>query len=124
MAEPFLGQISVFGFEFAPVNWQQCKGQIININQSTALFALLGTRFGGNGTTNFGLPNMQGNVAVGQGQLTGGSNYVLGGIGGASSIACARGLVRCCELHTGLYAAMSFRSMPLRCSSVPLNGMA
>ncbi|HTB40826.1 MAG TPA: tail fiber protein [Reyranella sp.] len=90
MAEPFLGQISVFGFEFAPVNWQQCKGQIININQSTALFALLGTRFGGNGTTNFGLPNMQGNVAVGQGQLTGGSNYVLGGIGGASSIALSR----------------------------------
>jgi microcystin-dependent protein len=90
MAEPFLGQISVFGFEFAPVNWQQCKGQIIAINQNAALFSLLGTRFGGNGTTNFGLPNMQGNVAVGQGQLAGGSNYDLGGTGGASSIALSR----------------------------------
>lgn len=90
MAEPFLGQISVFGFDFAPVNWQQCKGQIVNINQFSALFALLGTRFGGNGTTNFGLPNMQGNVAVGQGQFPGGSNYVLGATGGASTIALSR----------------------------------
>ena len=90
MAEPFLGQISVFGFEFAPVNWQQCKGQIININQSTALFALLGTKFGGNGTTNFALPNLQGNVAVAQGQLPGGSNYVLGGTGGVSTVALSR----------------------------------
>jgi microcystin-dependent protein len=90
MAEPFLGQISVFGFDFAPVNWQQCKGQIVNVNQFSALFALLGTRFGGNGTTNFGLPNMQGNVAVGQGQLAGGSNYVLGASGGASTVALSR----------------------------------
>jgi microcystin-dependent protein len=90
MAEPFLGQISVFGFTFAPDKWQMCRGQLLNINQYSALFALLGTRFGGNGTTTFGLPNMQGNVAVGQGQLTGGSNYVLGGTGGASSIALSR----------------------------------
>lgn len=90
MAEPFLGQISVFGFDFAPINWQQCKGQIMAISQNTALFALLGTRFGGNGTTNFGLPNMQGNVAIGQGQLLGGSNYDMGETGGASSIALSR----------------------------------
>jgi microcystin-dependent protein len=90
MAEPFLGQISVFGFEFAPVNWQQCKGQILSVSQFSALFSLLGTRFGGNGTTNFGLPNMQGNVGIGQGQLPGGSNYNLGETGGASSIALSR----------------------------------
>ena len=90
MAEPFLGQISVFGFEFAPVNWQLCKGQTLSVSQFSALFSLLGTRFGGNGTTNFGLPNMQGNVGVGQGQLAGGSNYNLGEIGGASTIAISR----------------------------------
>lgn len=90
MSEPFVGQISVFGFNFAPLNWATCQGQIMPIAQNTALFSLLGTSYGGNGTTTFGLPNLQGNVAVGQGQLPGGSSYDLGEIGGASSIAVSR----------------------------------
>jgi microcystin-dependent protein len=84
--EPFLGQISVFGFDFAPANWAPCAGQIVPISQNTSLFSLLGTRFGGNGTTTFALPNMGGSVAVGQGQLIGGSNYDLGEIGGTSTV--------------------------------------
>jgi len=70
--EPFLGQISVFGFNFAPYQWAPCAGQIMPIQQNAALFSLLGTYYGGNGTTNFGLPNMAGMVAVGQGQMLGG----------------------------------------------------
>lgn len=91
MSEPFTGQISVFGFNFAPVNWATCQGQIMPISQNAALFSLLGTAYGGNGTSTFGLPNLQGNVAVGQGQLLGGSTYDLGETGGASSIAVSRG---------------------------------
>jgi len=84
--EPFLGQISVFGFNFAPANWATCQGQIMPISQNTALFSLLGTMYGGNGQTTFGLPDLRGNVAVGQGQALGASNYVMGEIGGVPTV--------------------------------------
>ena len=85
--EPFLGQISVFGFNFAPYQWAPCAGQLVPINQYTGLFSLLGTYYGGNGTTNFGLPNMAGTVAVGQGQLLGGQQYDIGELGGEATVA-------------------------------------
>lgn len=58
--DPFLGEILLFPYDFAPENWAFCQGQILPINQNQALFALLGTKFGGNGTTTFALPNLQG----------------------------------------------------------------
>jgi microcystin-dependent protein len=88
--EPFLGQISVFGFNFAPNGWALCQGQIMSISQNTALFSLLGTAYGGNGTSNFGLPNLQGNVTISQGQSLVGQLYDLGETGGASQIALSR----------------------------------
>jgi microcystin-dependent protein len=90
MSEPFIGQISVFGFNFAPFNWATCSGQIMPITQNTALFSLLGTMYGGNGTSNFGLPNLAGTVAVGKGQAIGGSFYDQGETGGASAVALSR----------------------------------
>lgn len=86
MAEPFLAQITMFGFNFAPRNWALCQGQIMAIQQNTALFSLLGTNFGGNGTTTFGLPNLQGNVAVDVGQGSGLSQYVVGETGGVPTV--------------------------------------
>ena len=68
MTEPFIGEIQIFGFNFAPRNWAQCAGQIMPIQQNTALFSLLGTQYGGNGTTTFALPNFQGNAACNKGQ--------------------------------------------------------
>ncbi|HWH12474.1 MAG TPA: tail fiber protein [Solirubrobacteraceae bacterium] len=65
MATPFLGQISTFAFNFAPRGWAMANGQVLPINQNQALFSLLGTTYGGNGTTNFALPNLQGRVPVG-----------------------------------------------------------
>lgn len=65
--DPFIGQIMQVGFAYAPVNWLNCKGQILQVSQNQALFALLGNRFGGNGTTNFGLPDAQGRVFIGTG---------------------------------------------------------
>jgi len=64
-----------------------CQGQILPIQQYAALFSILGTQYGGNGTTNFQLPNIQGQVLIGQGQLTGGSFYVPGETGGSASVA-------------------------------------
>ncbi|MCX8131149.1 MAG: tail fiber protein [Clostridia bacterium] len=58
--DPFLGQIQLFAFNFEPIGWVQCKGQILNIAQNQALFALIGNIYGGNGTTTFALPNLQG----------------------------------------------------------------
>lgn len=64
MAEPFLGEIRMFSFKFAPYGWAQCNGQLLQINQNQALYALLGTTFGGDGVHTFALPDLQGKVPV------------------------------------------------------------
>jgi microcystin-dependent protein len=82
MAEPFLGQVEVFAFNFPPKNWAVCAGQLLPINQNQALFALLGTTYGGNGQTTFGLPDLRGRVAIGAGNGAGLLPYTLGQVGG------------------------------------------
>jgi len=84
--DAYIGEIRPFGFNFAPIQWATCDGQIIPISQNTALFAIIGTFYGGNGTSTFGLPNFQGRVGVNQGQGTGLSQYVVGEMGGFSSV--------------------------------------
>jgi microcystin-dependent protein len=69
VAEPFLGEIRLFSFNFAPRGWAQCNGQIMPINQNQAIFSLLGTTYGGDGRTTFALPNLQGRVPVHPGQF-------------------------------------------------------
>ncbi|MBN9382353.1 MAG: tail fiber protein [Chitinophagaceae bacterium] len=81
--EPFLAEIELFSFNFAPKGWTQCNGQLLPINQNQALFSLLGTTYGGNGQTNFALPNLQGRVPMHYGQGSGLSNFTLGQTGGA-----------------------------------------
>lgn len=87
MAEPFLGEIRMTGFNFAPQGWALCNGQILAISQNTALFSLLGTFYGGDGKANFALPNLQSRVAIHQGQGNGLSPYDIGQIGGVESVA-------------------------------------
>ena len=65
--EVFIGTIQPFAFNFAPQGWALCEGQILSLNQYQALFALIGTTYGGNGSQNFGLPNLQGRLPIGQG---------------------------------------------------------
>jgi microcystin-dependent protein len=84
--EQFLGEIRWVAFDFAPVGWAQCQGQILPINQNQALFALLGTTFGGDGKSTFALPDLRSRVAVGDGQGTGLSSYVIGQTGGQESV--------------------------------------
>lgn len=86
MASPYLSQILMFGGNFAPKNYAFCNGQILSISQNQALFSLLGTTYGGNGVTTFGLPNLQSSLPLGFGQGPGLSNYVLGQVGGSSSV--------------------------------------
>jgi microcystin-dependent protein len=87
VAEPFLGMIVIFGGNFAPAHWAMCNGQLMAINQNTALFSLLGTQYGGNGTTNFALPDLRGRVPLHFGQGPGLSSYTEGQIGGVESVA-------------------------------------
>ena len=81
MSQPFIGEIRMFAFGFAPKNWQPCNGQILAINQNAALFSILGTTYGGNGQTTFALPNLQGLAATHWG-----TSYVLGGVGGVQTV--------------------------------------
>jgi microcystin-dependent protein len=85
MAEPFLGEIRIFGFNFAPVGWAQANGQTMQISQYTALFALLGTTYGGNGTTTFALPDLRGRVPINQGSAPGLSPRNIGQAAGTES---------------------------------------
>ena len=71
MDQAYVGSIVLVGFNFAPVNWALCNGQLLPINQNTALFSLLGTTYGGNGQTDFALPNLN------AGALQSGLNYVI-----------------------------------------------
>jgi microcystin-dependent protein len=85
MSNPFLAEIRIFPFTFAPHGWALCNGQILPISQNTALFSLLGTNFGGDGKSNFGLPNLQGRSPMGTGNANGLSN-VVGELGGSSTL--------------------------------------
>src|ERR1700722_17412244 len=85
MSTPFLGEIRMFGFNFAPNGWALCNGQTLSISQYSALFALLGTTYGGNGTTTFQLPNLQGQVPIHQG-TGGGGTYGIGEVSGSANV--------------------------------------
>lgn len=85
MTEPFIGQIIQGGWNFAPRGYSMCNGQSIGIAQNTALFSLLGTTFGGNGTTTFNLPDLQGRSMINAGNGAGLSPYVLGQVGGTEN---------------------------------------
>ncbi len=80
MADPFLAEVRIMSFSFAPKGWAMCNGQLLPINQNQALFALLGTTYGGNGINNFQLPNLQGNVPIHVG-----NGFVQGETGGETA---------------------------------------
>jgi len=86
MAEPYIGEIKMVGFNFAPRGWAFCNGQLLPIAQNTALFSLVGTTYGGNGQTTFGLPNLQNRAPVHSGQGAGLSSHQLGEVGGSASV--------------------------------------
>lgn len=86
MTDFFVGQINLFGFNFAPRFWAQCNGQLLAINQNQALFALLGTSYGGNGTTTFALPDLRGRVPISYSNPSQSPNFSLGQVGGQETV--------------------------------------
>lgn len=84
--EPFLGQIMLVGFDFVPSGWASCNGQLLPIAQNSALFALLGTQYGGDGRSTFALPDLRGRAPVHKGQGPGLRSYTQGEIGGTESV--------------------------------------
>lgn len=104
MSQPFMGEIRAFGFGFAPKAWAMCNGQLLSIQQNQALFSLLGTNYGGNGTTNFALPDLRGRAALSFGQGPGLSNYVIGEPTGTENVTLLSTQI---PQHTHLWAANS-----------------
>jgi microcystin-dependent protein len=86
MSNPFVAEIRIFAGNFAPTGWALCDGQLLPISQNTALFSLLGTTYGGNGTSNFALPNLQGSAPMSSGQGPGLTNRFLGESGGSQTV--------------------------------------
>jgi len=89
MSSPFVAEIRIFGFNFAPRGWAQCSGQLLPISQNTALFSLIGTFYGGDGKSNFALPNLNGSVPIHVGGNQPGpglSTYFLGQTGGEEAV--------------------------------------
>lgn len=86
MPDPYLAQIAAFGFDFVPENWARCDGKLLPIAGYQALFSLLQTTYGGDGTVNFALPDLSGRVPLGWGQGTGSNTYLLGEKGGKETV--------------------------------------
>lgn len=86
MADAYIGEIRIFGFDFAPRFWAACNGQLLSIQQNAALFSILGTTYGGNGSTTFALPDLRGRTPVHWGQGPGLSAYNLGQVGGSENV--------------------------------------
>jgi microcystin-dependent protein len=90
VSDPFVGEVRLVGFNFAPINWMQCMGQIVSIAENSTLYNLIGTTYGGDGQQSFGLPNLIGRIPIHQGSSTSG-NYPIGMIGGATSVTLTAG---------------------------------
>jgi microcystin-dependent protein len=86
MSDQYLGEIRMFAGNFAPNGWSLCNGQLMSISQNSALFSILGTTYGGDGITTFGLPNLQGTVPVHQGTARSGSSYQIGQAAGTENV--------------------------------------
>lgn len=86
MAEPYIGEIRMFGFSFQPRGWLRCIGSSIAISQNTALFAIIGVQFGGNGQTTFAVPNLQSRAAIGAGSAPGLTQQSVGQTGGTNTV--------------------------------------
>ncbi len=104
MVDPFVGQIVLYGFNFNPRGWSFCRGQVISIATNTALFSLLGTTYGGNGQTTFGLPDLQGRAPLGFGPGPGLTTYSWGESSGSETVALAQSQM---PIHTHALKASS-----------------
>jgi microcystin-dependent protein len=109
MATPYIGEIRMFGGNYAPLGWMFCDGSLLPISQYDALFALLGTTYGGDGVTTFGLPDLRGRVPISQGQGPGLSPYALGQMAGSEQVTLVPGQLPA-HTHTALASVVAGNS--------------
>lgn len=114
--EPFVGEVALFGIDFAPRGWASCDGQLLSIAQNQALYSILGTNFGGDGRTSFALPNLNGRAALGAGSGPGLSSYQVGEFGGQDSVALTQS-----EMPVHTHATMA--SPGAATTGVPVNAV-
>jgi len=114
MAEAFIGEIRLFGFNFAPRGWMLCQGQTLAISSNSALFALIGTTYGGDGVTTFKLPDLQGRFPIGQGNGPGLSPVVMGQVTGTSSVTLTQGNL---PAHVHAVALAATVSIPVQATA-------
>ena len=119
MADPFVAEIRIFPFNFAPKGWAFCDGQLLPLSQNTALFSLLGTTYGGDGKSTFALPNLQGRAPMHPGQGPGLSPHNLGETGGNSTVTLSES-----ELPAHSHARMAQRSLAASDCPRPSNALA
>ena len=119
MSNPFLAEIRIFPFNFPPKGWAFCDGQILPLSQNTALFSLLGTTYGGDGKSNFALPNMQGNAPMHPGQGPGLSLHDLGETGGSDTITLLES-----EIPSHSHSVMTFAGQATAATPAPTLGLA
>src|SRR5436190_16777411 len=117
--DPFVAEIRIFPFNFAPKGWAFCDGQILPLSQNTALFSLLGTTYGGDGKSNFALPNMQGNAPMHPGQGPGLSLHDLGETGGSEAVTLLES-----EMPSHTHAMRAFNDVADVQSPSPLRSLA
>ena len=111
MSDPFIGQIIPVAFDFAPTGWLPCDGRLIDIASNPALFNLLGTTYGGDGVTTFGLPDLRGRLAVGSGQGPGLQNYTAGMVAGTEDVTLTVGQIAA-HSHPIMAAADASSAVP------------
>jgi microcystin-dependent protein len=121
MAEPFLGEIKLVPYTFAPRGFAFCAGQLLAISQNAALFSLLGTTYGGNGTVNFALPDLRGRAAIHFGTLAGGSTYTQGEVGGSETVTLTTSQLPV-HAHNAVVAAVGGTSAADAGGRVPASG--
>jgi microcystin-dependent protein len=110
--DPFIGEIRLVPYNFAPKGWAFCAGQLLPINQNQALFALLGTTYGGDGRTTFALPDLRGRIPVGAGQSPAGSDYPLGAAGGSETVKLTTGQLPAHAHHVNASSAAATTKNP------------
>jgi len=118
MANAFIGEIRTFGITFAPQGWMDCDGRLLSIPSYAVLYSLLGTNFGGNGSTSFGLPDLRGRVALGVGQGPGLSSYTLGEQAGSETVTLNSGEIPS-HTHTLSTDTEGFKQAPTAFSNSP-----
>lgn len=120
--EPFIGEVKLLGFYFAPMGYMTCQGQLLSIAQNTALFSLLGTTYGGDGQVTFGLPDLQGRIPIGQGQGPGLPDYSMGEVAGFDNITLKSGNLPA-HIHTLNAARVQIKASSNPASEQDPNGM-